>query len=1199
MEVVNQKTNIKIYWKIFRGENKVTEDFHSLNTELKIFVVGSGNKYYITPIINRVVEPGYDVIEIEIPSGMLEEGAYDLRAIWWKNKGRNLLTSNRCGIFGITDSAEEAPIEDLVEIKIASYTENFGRDGMSAYETAVMYDLHLGITSEKEWVMQETVRIQNEEARKAAESNRASNESTRVSNENQRIANENERKAAEEERQAAYQSKLGKEDIVQTTGSSTEKVMSQKAVTDALKNAGGGGGSSVTIVNNLTEGGADKALSAEMGKTLSGRIEEVAEQGGGLTEIPDNSITTAKMADKAVTIAKLADEVQEAIESAGGVTIVDSVDKLDPNAPQGSLATVAVNKHETFSIKDSYVKNNSNAKVIKKFPGNVNLDFLTSDEGFDLVLGAPDCNSSEGSVPSSKAVNIYTEFYEEDTGEGFRTIMVYNSEYDEVPLYTSDGTDIELLDKLNEFIKSLGGVVVYGTYWGGDVDNFEFVDTSDEELELAGRVFGDFESVERKTELFIKDVEGWRKINDAKIVDSLDKLDPNAPQGTLATVAINTLREIKWSEIYQPTKEYLSQPFEEIVGKLTRISKFEVTPPASIDIMPSDGDWYMIRFGSEYEGGAFSIARDIVQCMINGFDEDMMWASSEDGVNYNWNVYDEFVQQANKLLSENPMYYIMSSLNDEPTSLPSFLDDILHIYTGEVSTELYIKTDKGWTPYKESDTVYIDYNALDEYDVENLYEDIWYYKIPIDEFPKVSRGVPFDELNKYKHVAFDGYVEPLMNDEGSYYTPQYFYDTNDIWYGKHLDIFVNGEYVYVGDYIEHMVEMPCRIYDNVEFLPSDAREGTVASVLDEKEVEGLAPVSESFVAGGDASRLTIVTPEKVDPTDFNRNSTLGLNFSTYQYDRGFIEVGVFSGKKGIYGTDGYVMPSMLAEYDSDGNLQNVNQSLIDTLLDTVTTYRSISGSDILDKYFFVPKKTTRLFVRNTSGWEQYSELADQSVTTEKVADGAITLDKLSPETCDILNEYKVPIFSSTDFLAPIAPLGSLASIMTKRMDSFSKYLDTTLYYAKVTIPDELPIDLPSGEIARFEVTYGQLLNIIIKVEYSSHYGGYAIMTYTNGSNSGPVAVYASPYKGGKNLNVNVNNSALHPFEGANTGIVAKSVSHPEVLDVFIKPYFRDYILYIKNEAGWEEYDKAIKDKVATLETKVAELEAKIQELLQN
>lgn len=536
MKTINKGSYTKIYWKIFKGNNKVTEDFHSLNTELKVFLVGSGNKYYMAHTINRVIEPGYDVIEIEIPSGQLETGVYDLRAIWWKNKGRDLLTSNRCGIFGVTDSVEEAPIEELAEIKIASYTENFGRDGMSAYETAVMYDLHLGITSEKEWVMQETIRIQNEEARKAAEeerksneasrvseetkrvtaetgrkyaegervsqeatrktaeearnnaenarkagettrvaqeyvrinsensrtsaenvrvsnennrveaekkrvaneasreeaednreerftqneqnrsnrfntaetarnanetsrvaaegkrvvaeSNRASNESTRVSNENQRIANENARKAAEEERQSTYKSKLGREDVVQTTGSSTEKVMSQKAVTDALKNAGGGGGSSVTIVNNLTEGGEDKALSAEMGKTLSERIEEVAEKGGGLTEIPDGGVTTAKIANGAVTNAKvakgaikldnLADEVKtqlgvntpdDAATTANAVYYDNTASGLESANVQGAIDEVAketLSKLTKVDDKQAYLLQNHPNVVIEK-----------------------------------------------------------------------------------------------------------------------------------------------------------------------------------------------------------------------------------------------------------------------------------------------------------------------------------------------------------------------------------------------------------------------------------------------------------------------------------------------------------------------------------------------------------------------------------------------------------------------------------------------------------------------------------------------------------------------------------------------------------------------------------------------------------------------------------------------------------------
>lgn len=189
------------------------------------------------------------------------------------------------------------------------------------------------------------------------------------------------------------------------------------------------------------------------------------------------------------------------------------------------------------------------------------------------------------------------------------------------------------------------------------------------------------------------------------------------------------------------------------------------------------------------------------------------------------------------------------------------------------------------------------------------------------------------------------------------------------------------------------------IVNSIDELPQDAPLGSLASVITKENKTELVPVSEVFVAGGAAYGLTIVIPEKVDPTDFNAESRLELNFSTNQTNRGAISVGSFSGKKGIFGSDGSRMPSMLAEYDSDGNLQNVNQSLIDTLLGTVTTYRGILGGDILDKYFFVPKNTisykTVIHTKNETGWEQYSALVDQSVTTEKVADGAITSAKIA------------------------------------------------------------------------------------------------------------------------------------------------------------------------------------------------------------
>lgn len=52
-------------------------------------------------------------------------------------------------------------------------------------------------------------------------------------------------------------------------------VGSEQDFIDSL--GGGGGGGSVTIVNNLTDGGANKALSAEMGKELKETMDSVAE----------------------------------------------------------------------------------------------------------------------------------------------------------------------------------------------------------------------------------------------------------------------------------------------------------------------------------------------------------------------------------------------------------------------------------------------------------------------------------------------------------------------------------------------------------------------------------------------------------------------------------------------------------------------------------------------------------------------------------------------------------------------------------------------------------------------------------------------------------------------------------------------------------------------------------------------------------
>lgn len=289
MEVVNQKTNIKIYWKIFRGENKVSEDFNNSCTSLNVYLVGACDKYVYTPKVNTTIEPGYQVLEIDIPANSIREGAYDIKAIWKKNE-RTILTTSRCGVFGLTDSTEEAAVEDLKTIRIASYVESYGRDGMSVYETAVMYGLNQGINSEREWL----------------------------------------------------EHNLTQSNVVQTTGSSTTDVMSQAAVTEAILTGGGGGGGMSGIPDNyivtsmIKDGQVTKAkLDQELQDTINTQGEDISalkrsvtNQGGIIDDLGGRIYTlenkklgigevdTANIADNAVENIKLSEEVRNNIAAA-------------------------------------------------------------------------------------------------------------------------------------------------------------------------------------------------------------------------------------------------------------------------------------------------------------------------------------------------------------------------------------------------------------------------------------------------------------------------------------------------------------------------------------------------------------------------------------------------------------------------------------------------------------------------------------------------------------------------------------------------------------------------------------------------------------------------------------------------------------------------------------------------------------------
>ena len=268
MKAINSKSKIKILWKIWRGVNKISEDFNSLNTNLKVFLVGGCDTYAMSHVINREVEPGYDVIEIDVYPNTLGEGAYNVKALWTKNQGRDVLTSMRSGVFGITSNVEEAEVKDE-EIRLVSMVESYGRDGMSAYEIAVFRGVEA--SSEKEWVAMENNFIRNEAERVKAEEERAerfdSSEAERSDNFS----------ISQKRRQDDYTAAESVRDATFQTNEAAREDEFSEAIQAAKDN--------LVVVNDLTTGGADKALSAEMGRRINSRFN------GSTTDIPSSDYT--------------------------------------------------------------------------------------------------------------------------------------------------------------------------------------------------------------------------------------------------------------------------------------------------------------------------------------------------------------------------------------------------------------------------------------------------------------------------------------------------------------------------------------------------------------------------------------------------------------------------------------------------------------------------------------------------------------------------------------------------------------------------------------------------------------------------------------------------------------------------------------------------------------------------------------------
>lgn len=280
-----QSNTLQIHWTLYRGVSHTKENFSG--AKVVAFVFSKTGKWFV-PCYEADGSLTLTVLE------NLPVGVYSLEAVWTKNQERSVSRAIYDAAFAVTDIASEATFRggapDPDPLALHSSAGSFGYDGLSAYELAVMK----GMTtkSEDEWVASAVNTAEAEEARTLAENVRVSAEQDRAAAEADRANSFND---LQRDMQIAIVHNLESLEQTVTTDVSggvnviTATMLDGTSTTFEVRNGqqgsqgpkgdkgdkGDQGNSGYTgaageleIVNNLTDGGATAALSAEMGKDL-------------------------------------------------------------------------------------------------------------------------------------------------------------------------------------------------------------------------------------------------------------------------------------------------------------------------------------------------------------------------------------------------------------------------------------------------------------------------------------------------------------------------------------------------------------------------------------------------------------------------------------------------------------------------------------------------------------------------------------------------------------------------------------------------------------------------------------------------------------------------------------------------------------------------------------------------------------------
>ena len=442
------------------------------------------------------------------------------------------------------------------------------------------------------------------------------------------------------------------------------------------------------------------------------------EVGGGIKELPDGSIT----------IEKLADDVQEAINNAGGVPIVDSVDKLDLNAERGSLASAAVDTIGEVLFSELY---QPTPDEVNPGAGVVDTTNLSSVGGISVIV------SDLPAEIQPFEVYLFSKDVDMQGGVGQEVVLV-----PEVAITVNFSTQEQ--QELNLFIVNEEGVVTVNE------ENLNIINNLLSSTAFVyGGVNGDHSYADvfyksivgiQKTDLYVKDVESWKLYKDTLsippqievvnslniggnnkalsaemgkvlaetvgvIVDSKEELPSTSPVGARASVNINRTIGEKGLDV---NKIYEEDKFLHRVDVRGSVSYTPAVTAFTMELEAEDGTQLIIKIGPPYN---YSSSR--WGALVWGFSDNMPNSGSNRSqtlceyasLTAGYTVLDVNTETLsnlnNELSSKNYRVVSAYSIGSYGVAVPNVF---LYTYAAEVQkfTELYVRNEAGWEEYDKA-----------------------------------------------------------------------------------------------------------------------------------------------------------------------------------------------------------------------------------------------------------------------------------------------------------------------------------------------------------------------------------------------------------------------------------------------------------------------------------------------------------------